>query len=245
MTTFRQFTYTNNGTEIDFLQGFIDLICGLDSDITCEDSNGNTTTAAAQFSDMTSSGRADIFFNFGNSLKIEFKRTATNNSNANGYQIYNNGSSVTTVRQTNQAQSPTTSMARSYFVTYIKTDSILILWLGHWYTTLITAAIYSLMRIKTANDNYLTNMAGTNPIGGTFTNDNSSVVFSSVLPYACQAGNIDMIGKSVFVSGGTKAFDTDEIQSCSTVSQFSTLALANGKNYFAIGNNAVIELTSS
>ena len=243
MATFRQFTYTNNGTEIEFLQGFIDLICGLDTDITCEDASGNETTAVEQFANMTSSGRADIFFNFGNALKIEFKRTATNNSNANGYQIYNNGSSVTTIRQTNQTQSPTTNMARSYFVTYIKTDSVLILWLGHWNTALITAAIYSLMRIKTDESNYLSNGANTNPIGNTFMGNNSSVLFSTVLPYSCEAGKIDFVEKSIFVSGGTKVFELAEIKSCSSVSQFSNIALADGRNFYAIGSNAIVEIT--
>ena len=243
MATFRQFTYTNNGTEIEFLQGFIDLICGLDTDITCEDASGNETTAAEQFANMTSSGRADFFFNFGNSLKIEFKRAATNNSNTNGYQILNNGSSLVTIRQTNQAQSPTTNIARSYFVTYIKTDSILALWIGNYNITVITGAAYSLMRIKTDESYYLSNGANTNPIGNTFTGNNLSVLFSTVLPYSCEAGNIDFIEKSIFVSGGTKVIELYEIKSCSTVTQFSNIALADGRNFYAIGSNAIVEIT--
>lgn len=242
MAIFKQFTYTKTGTEIEFLQGFIDLICGLDSDITCEDINGNETTAAAQFADLSSNSRADIFFNFGNALKIEFRRAASNASSTYGYQIINNGTQLLTLRYASSGTNVTTSAERSFFISYIKSSNVIALWLANYNVSAIANATYTLMRIKTANDNYLMNAYSNNPIGGTFTNDNSSVVLSTVLPYACVAGSVDIIEKTIFTSGGVKALEITDIKSCSTVSQFSSIALPNGKNYFAIGTNNLVEI---
>lgn len=53
MAEFKQFTYTNTGTEIDFFNGFMDTLLGLDSSFTLEDVDGNPTTIDAQYADLS------------------------------------------------------------------------------------------------------------------------------------------------------------------------------------------------
>ena len=245
MAEVKQFSYSSNGTEIEFMQGFINLICGLDTDITCEDASGNATTAAAQFADLTSASKASFFFNFGNTLRIEFRRGATNNANSSSYTIYNNTTNIKTMNFTSNANIPTASATRTFFVGYTKSGNVICLWLGQHNVSALANATYSLIRVKTSNDNYLGNIGSSSVMTSTLYNANSSATFVSALPYYCQSGYIDYIGSAKFVSGGTKQFETSEIYSCSTISSFSSIALPNGKNYFAIGTNSIVEVDPS
>lgn len=242
MAEVRQFSYSSNETEIEFMQGLIDLICGLDTDITCEDANGNETTAAAQFADLTSASKASFFFNFGNALRIEFRRGAANNANSSSYIIYNNTTNVKTLNFSSSSNLPTTSATRTFFVGYTKSSNVICFWLGQHNVSAFANTTYSFIRVKTSNDNYLGNIGSSGVMTSTLYNANSSATFVSALPYSCQSGYIDYIDSAKFISGGTKQFETSEIYSCSTISIFSSIALPNGKNYFAVGANALIEV---
>ena len=79
MAEVRQYMYVNTGTEIDFMEGLVDLICGLDSTITVVDANGNPTTVAEQYVDRTSATTPEFRFSFGNGIYFAIKRNNTNN----------------------------------------------------------------------------------------------------------------------------------------------------------------------
>lgn len=78
MGEFQHITYSNAGTEIDFMDGLVNLICGLGDNITCEDTEGNPTTAALQYADLTSASQATFVFNFGGAAKLTIQRRSTN-----------------------------------------------------------------------------------------------------------------------------------------------------------------------
>ena len=80
MAEFNQVTYTSQGTEIDFMTGFIDLILGLWQGATLEDANGNETTVADLYADTSSN--AQFYINFGGGYKLEAHRGAAISSNA-------------------------------------------------------------------------------------------------------------------------------------------------------------------
>ena len=245
MAVITQMAYTSSSTEIAFMQGFIDLICGLDNDITCEDVNGNETTAAAQFADLTSASRASFYFNFNNAVKIEFRRGTNNNSAAKNYNVYVNNVSVVGLNFASGTASPTTSTNRSWFVGYAKGNDTLCLWLGSYNISALSNTNLSVLRIKTSNNNYLGYINSSAIMTSTLYSTSASVTFANVLPYACQSGYIDYISNAKFVSGGTKQFETSDFLSCSTVSLFSNIALPNGKNYLAVGTNTLLEVTAT
>ena len=72
MGEFRQFIYSNTGTEITFMEGLIDVL--EDLGLTCEDASGNPTTAAAQYADRTSASQATFYFNLGHDTRLCLQR---------------------------------------------------------------------------------------------------------------------------------------------------------------------------
>ena len=116
------------------------------------------------------------------------------------------------------------------------------MWLGSYNTNNINSTICSAALLKTSNDCFGVSVTGRNPLGAALVGNDSSAVYSPFFQYAADAGHIDFIEKSVFASGGTKVLETQSIKSCSTVPQFSSIALPNGKNYLAIGTNALVEV---
>lgn len=238
MAEFKQFLYTNTGTEIEFMQGFIDLLCGLGEGITCEDENGNPTTAAAQFADLTSSSTAKFYINFGTGYRLCILR---NNNNSGVCKVYKFDNRDIQYEWGND--NVMTSTSRSFFVTYLKSDNFFAIWIGAYNINAITSTLYSAMRMVNDSHKYLGYLVGGyNIISATFSGNNTSVTFSPLFAYSMGAGKVDYIEHSPFISGGVKQFDCEDIFSCSTVPQFSSIALPNGKNYFAIGTNAMVEV---
>lgn len=241
MVEFKQFTYTNIGTEIEFMQGLIDLICGLCDGITCEDADGNPTTAADQYADLTSAGQAKFVFNFGNGIKLTLMRWYTNDQNCSLYRI------MDTPHTSNELYYGTsagvmTEATRQFFIAYIKSDTLGALWLGQNNTTSIGAVRTSILKINTTSDTFVSRVSGASVMSGTFVGSNLSATFSAMPPYAVEAGHIDYINSATFVSTGVKQFDTKEICSCSTVPQFASIALPDGRNFFTIATNAMVEI---
>ncbi len=237
MAEFRQFTFTNTGTEIDFVQSFIDFITEIDNGIIIEDSNGETVTdAASLYVDTTV--QSLFYLNLGNNQKIEFKRWAAISGATQSFLVNNQ-----------QCVFSAGNMAfdyegiRQFFVGYYKSESVTALWIGGYNVTTLQYAPRSGMVIKTANDRFATVVTNNNPIVGSFVGSNSTILFVNTMNYSAGAGNIDYIEKSVFVSGGARALFISDILSCSTIAQWSTIALPNGKLYFAIHTNAMVEIT--
>lgn len=245
MAEFRSFLYSNTGTEITFMQGLIDLICGLDSNITCVDVNGDPTTAAAQI-DGDYNRRAIFIFKLGNSAIISLVRWRRNPEavNAYGYQPnYPSDSGEVAFTFSNNGGTYDATITRSVHITYYATDDCIFLWFGRYNATSINDAIFSAAILETSNDCFGVAVLGKNPLGATLLGNDSSAIYSPFFKYSETAGHIDFIEKSVFASGGTKVFETQSIKSCSIVPQFSNIALSNNRTFLAIATNAMVETT--
>ena len=245
MAEFRSFLYSNTGTEITFMQGLIDLICGLDSNITCVDANGDPTTAAAQV-DGDYNKRATFIFKFGNSAIMALVRWRRNSEGVciYGYQPnYPSDSGESALFSASNNVSYDAIITRSYFVSYYKNDDVVLLWLGSYNANNINDSICSAAMFKTSNDCFGVSVTGKNPLGATFLGNDSSAIYSPFFQYSENAGHIDFIEKSVFASGGTKVLETQSIKSCSIVPQFSNIALSNNRTFLAIATNAMVETT--
>ena len=63
-----------------------------------------------------------------------------------------------------------------------------------------------------------------------------------LITFSAGAGNIAYSSKAPIINSGAIAVYPKNLLSCSTVSRESTIALPNGKNYFTIGTNNMVEL---
>lgn len=234
MAEFKQFTYTNTGTEADFMQGLIDLIHNLDEGVTVEDIDGNPTTVEEQ---LAVGLQADFYFNFGNGQRMRLRRNFSNGSGCRNYAL--NG---TTILYSANNSGVADKVTRSYFVTYVRSDNILFLWLGAYNVTSISSSAGSASVIKNAEDKFANAQNNTSPLSYNLVGNNTTITYSPVFAYSAGAGNIDFVEKAVFVSGGSKAFETEEIKSCSTMPQFASIALPDGRNFFTVATNAMVQI---
>lgn len=240
---FRSYKYTSTGTEIDFLQGFIDLVNGLDDDITCVDENGDPVTAAQILGE---GGTAYFYVDFNNSNAptIKFARERGIGSGAHLYGLYVNNEYWKSLVFSYDDYGVGVQTPRSWEITLLKGESVVGLWIGSYAATSVSNSDCSFMRIKTTNDNYFAVLNTINIMTATFYSSDSSATFKTILPYNAGAGNIDYVQYAIFESGGTRAAVIEDIYSCSNVTAWSTIALPNGKNYVAVHTNAMIELTN-
>lgn len=135
-----------------------------------------------------------------------------------------------------------TSVTRSFFIAYLKSENLAILWLGTYAVTAIPSASMSFLILKTANDRFANTQKNINVLNYALIGSDSSATFSPILNYSAGAGNVDFIEKTLFVSGGAKAFETEDIKSCSTMPRFASIALPDGRNFFTIAANAMVEI---
>lgn len=238
MAIFKQFLYTNTGTEIDFMQGLIDLICGLDEDITVEDADGNPTTVAAQYADLTSASTANFYFNFGNGQKMRLRRNFANNAGCRNFVLYGRNSVLYSLNDLGVIAEGT----RSFLIVYLKSENFIALWIGAYNDISIANTKGSALVLKTANDRFANAQYDINVLNYALVGSDTTVTYSPLFQYAQAAGNVDFIDHAAFVSGGVKAFDSEELYSCSTVPQWSTILLGNGRTCFAIAANALVPL---
>ena len=247
MAEVRQYMYVNTGTEIDFMEGLVDLICGLDSTITVVDADGNPTTVAEQYVDRTSATLPVFKFHFGNGMYFGIKRNNTNNNSVDKIQVgvgtSNNISYTGSFWGGSFAIDTTTT--RSQYIMYVKSDNVVGLWIGAYNATSLTSVVRSILKVKTSTENYVCGATSADVMAGSFIGSNSTNTFANILPYTNESGHIDYINHSAFVSGGTKSFEFPDIYTCSTLTMGASIALPNGKNYLAIGTNALIQVDPS
>lgn len=244
MAIFRQFLYTNNGTEIEFMQGLVNLILGMGVDIKVEDASGNEITVADAYSDLTSATTATFYLNFGAGTRIKFMRGNHNAAAIDHFWISDAAESFRLKIYFGGDMYVGTTAARSFYVTYIKGENFFALWLGDYNISSVSSSKLNFSRITNAGAKYFEFATGINPLSNNYSGNNISGKITSFLNYAASAGYIDYVDSAPFISGGTKQFETSEVKQCSTIPQFSSIALPNGKNYFAISTNAMIELTN-
>ncbi len=241
MGVYNKFTYTNTGSEIDFMQGLIDIIVGLGA--TCEDTEGNPTTAAAQYADLTSASQATFVFNFGGNAKLTIQRRGTNDQSANFLNVSTPQYSTTDLAFAFGPLSATQQTSRSLNLAYYKSADFIVIWFIWYSRTAITQATCYFACLKANNDVFYSSGSGYNAITGSFLGTTINGNLSALLQYSASAGNIDYIEKIPFVSSGVKQFETSSIMSCSTVPQFSSISLPNGKNYFTLSANLMVDVT--
>ena len=240
MGVYNKFTYTNTGSEIDFMQGLIDIIVGLGA--TCEDTEGNPTTAALQYADLTSESQATFVFNFGGNAKLTIQRRGTNNNSVNFLRVSTPQYSTDDLAFAFAPQYATEQTNRTLNLAYYKSNDFIAIWFIWYNRTAITQATCNFACLEANNDVFYSSAGGYNAITGSFLGTTISGTLFASLKYSAGAGNIDYIENTLFISSGVKQFGTSAIVSCSTVPQFSSIALPNGKNYFTLTTNLMVEV---
>lgn len=238
MGVFGQFKYENYSTEIDFAQGFFDAIKAIDERITIEDVDGNLTTAAIQYADRSSSAYATFVVNLGHGAKLTFKRRYPNSSAdcVLGIVFRGRDAAIDAIEK------------RWGSIAYYKSEDLLILWFAGMDTVVPSSAAMSVMQLKKSDDSgyiYSTTNPGATILNATFSDGVASMTYTPVLSYNAGAGKIDYVEKACFISAGAKFLDTEAIKSCSTVAQFSSISLPDGRIFYTIGTNAMVEVEPS
>ena len=244
MATIRQFTYTSTGTEEDFMTGFVDLVCGLDSGITCEDANGNSLTMAQFYSDTSNQ---TFYLNF-NGNKLTIQRNFVISQSAQSFR-FTSPAGADSVTYSNGNQSYDAQATRSWFISIIESDNLCMLSIGAYTVSSILYVSTTCMWVKKSGATYTALLRNYNFTGSQFIGTNSSTVYiAKLLGFTSASGELDYIPKTPFCSGsvmGTKVFDSLDIYSVSNTTIGTNLALPNGKNLYAIGSNWAVEVEPS
>lgn len=240
MATITQYTYTSTGTEEDFMTGFVDLVCGLDSGITCEDANGNSLTMAQFYSDTSNQ---TFYLNF-NGNKLTVQRNFVISQTAQNFRFSTStGTDAVTYSSGNQAYNA--QVTRSWFISIIESDNLCMLSIGAWNVSSLLYVSTTCMWIKKSGVTYTAVLRNYNFTGSNFIGTDSSTVYiAKLLGFTSASGELDYIPKTPFCSGsvtGTKVFDSLDIYSVSNTTIGTNLALPNGKNLYAIGSNWAVE----
>jgi hypothetical protein len=240
MAEIKQYLYTNTGTEIDFIQGLVNIILELYPTATLEDANGDPTTVADQYTDLTSASKAEFYIRFGN-VRLRMYRDATNNAAASAYRF----SAITEGRvfYMYTGQKPTVSATRKYLITSVKSDNFFILWIGKYDDVSTSQAPASIMLIKQPNNNNFITSNNSATVLNEFRNGTISANYASMFGYSAGAGNLEYVEKAVFKSGEAKVFELEDLKSCTIVPAYSSLALPDGRLFYAVASNAMVEIT--
>lgn len=243
-----QIQASNTDTEIVWVQKIIDLICGIDSRITCN------TTAAQQYADLTSASRATFDIDIAGKYKLRLKRSATNNTQTSQYifSIIVNESEYSissTIRMwtTNTAGTGTVSNGFFKVAAYI-TDNDIFIWFGAAYGTEITDVLpknYCTSLITDQNNiAYCNGLYNSNDITGTglykCSDGTTGYALVKCLNYTESVGNISYIENNPISSTGAFAAYAKDIIACTTISAGTSIVLSTGEQCFAVGTNALV-----
>lgn len=246
MAEVKQYTFSVTGTEIEFVQAFIDMFCSLGAGITCEDTSGNPTTAALQYADLTSASTATFVFNMGNNIKLRFWRNDVNSANCVRYRFSIDGASDSYFIDCASTSVPVSTVTvRAFFLTTVKSTNFFAIWTCGYNLTSIPSSTPCIMRILNNGENYvmINPKSNNTAFRNIFTsNNNVNVGYKQLFNYAASAGNIDYIDHTIFTSSNTRVFNFPEIYSCSNLTFGTSIALPNNRNFWAIDTNAMIEL---
>lgn len=244
-----------NETEVEYVQRIIDTICAIDSRITCN------TTAAAQYADSTSASTATFDIDIDNRYKLRLKRKNTNNNSTTGFicSIVVDGSeyavSGTNLRWWYSNSTANTVTGPGYFKVsaFIDTDSIFV-WIGIHHDTPISAVFpttYSTATITDLDDGtYAAGLSGSNLItdAGYYKCDDGSTgyLLTKVLNFIDEAGTISYLqnmNAPIYSNGNPAKFGKGLI--ASSTRTLGESLFFDGKSYFAVGTNILIENAAS
>lgn len=245
MAIIKEPTAITGNNELEFWTNFISYMTSLDNRITC-----NTT--AAEQCDIRYIYTPIYIFDFDGKFQIKFSRSAqwSNWSQTYAVTFIINGTSYTASSMlfctpSDGTYRPDSSVFMRYSVASAISDTSMFIWLGN-YSASSDISAYS--NAGAFLGDYAGYNNSSNILAGSFYDIvNSGVVaysMTALLPYSAGAGNIDYIEKVVFTSNSVRAFESNEVCSCSTVSPWVSIALPNGKNYLTIHTNAMLEVTS-
>lgn len=242
MAIITQYTYTSTGTEEDFMTGLVNLICSLDSGITCEDANGDLLTMAQFYSDTSN----QIFYLNFNGNKLTVQRNFIISQAAQSFKFSSAaGTNASTFSNGNLAYNNTGT--RAFYVSIIKTDNICMFSLGSYNISSIASVDTTIFFVKKSGITYTALLRYKDFTGSNFIGTNSSTIYiAKLLPFISASGELDYISKTPFCSGsvmGVKVFDCPDIYSVTTTTVGTSLALPNGKNLYTIGSNWAVEVT--
>lgn len=238
MAEFNQITYTSQGTEIEFMQGLASYICNLWSGSTIEDSSGNIITVADAYDDT--SVKAEFYLNFGGGAKLSFIRNFVTSQAAQSFLINNRN---LTFCSGNAAYDSTGT--RAYNLTYLKSNSFLWLVITAYNASAITSTSATVIAITNSGSTYVCSLNGYDFTNQPFYSSSATIYAAKLLSFQSGAGKIDYISKTPFCGSnatGVKAFDCNDIYSCTTTSVSTSLALPDGRNFYAIGTNWMVEV---
>lgn len=244
MATIRQFTYISTGTEEDFMTGFVDLVCSLDSGITCEDANGNSLTMAQFYSDTSNQ---TFYLNF-NGNKLTVQRNFVISQPAQSFR-FTSAAGANSISFSSGNYAYNSSGNRSWFISIIKSDNMCMLSVGSYGASALANVDTSAIFVKNSGTTYTAllryyNFTGSNFIG----TDSSTIYIAKLLSFISASGELDYIPKTPFCSGsvtGIKVFDCPDIYSISNTTVGTSFALPNGKNLYAICPNWAVEIEPS
>jgi len=246
MGEFRHYLFSKTSTETDFFQDLFDIICDLGDDITIENASGEEKTVAEIYDETQSGYWVNLFLNFHDGgPRLEMFRTKLSDAAKVVYFQWEGVTRDNNVTFASGANYYGSVSERSFQFAYYKGENSFFFWLGNYNSSQgITNMAMSLGRIKVDDDYAIAWGWNYNVIGLTYNlGGSTSCSFVSSLPYSAGAGNIDYADFSIFGSSGTKLFSCNDIKACSTVPAFSNISLPDGKNYFAIGTNAMVEVS--
>lgn len=236
MGEFRQMSYANQGTEIEFMQGFVDFICGLWEGTTCEDAEGNEVTMAELYADTTATPQ--FYLNFGGGIRLEVHRYAAVSTATNIWVV-----NARYVQFMSQSTGYNIQATRAFNLIYIVSSDFLWCILGGFNSSGFNTYSCTLINFQRNNVIYNSVISGSSPSNAQFYgNDNSSVYLQQIFNFTSGAGQIDYSLKTPMCVSGVKVFDIEYICSCSNVTAGTSFALPNGKNYYAIGTNWMVEV---
>ena len=245
---------SSNETEIEFMQRVIDFICSFDSRITCN------TTAAAQYADLTSASTATFNIDINSEYKIRLTRKSSNDKQSYGftYSIIVNGAEYviySNARWWYANAYPTSKVQNGYFKmsAFIDNDHIF-MWFGNHHDTAIVATFptnYSSALITDDDDDtYAAGLSGSNLItdASFYRCDDATTgyVMPKVLNFIDQAGTISYLQNmnAPIYSNGNPAKFAKGLVASSTRTLGESLFF-DGKSYFAVGTNILIENAAS
>jgi hypothetical protein len=242
-------------TEVEYAQRIIDTICALDSRITCN------TTAAAQYADSTSASTATFDIDIDNRYIFRLKRKNTNNNATTGFlcSIVVDGSeyavSATNLRWWYTNSTANTVIGTGYFkVSAFLDDNNIFIWIGMHHDTPISAVFptnYSTATITDLDDNaYAAGLNNSNLIADAsyYKCDDGSTGYqlTKVLNFIDQAGTISYLqnmNAPIYSNGNPAKFAKGLI--ASSTRTLGESLFFDGKSYFAVGTNVLIENPAS
>lgn len=227
--------------EEDNMTAIVAYILSLDSNITCD------TTVNAEYSNPDTTHVPT--FNFTIKTNFIFRLTRANPLSTNFEKKYYFSTIINGVEQNKILYPVNDSQYYARFVSAIDTD-FFFLWFG--YGSSLNANLHWAMAYVCDN-NRSPHGGGTSSSGvvdittAQFYDltDNSTGQFVTLINFNAPAGYLAFSEMCPFIgSGNTYLFGVKDLASCSGVTTFSTIALNNGRVYWAIAPHTVVEISS-